>query len=181
MLSNSTRGLNALACLAVCAILILAQAFEYYYYELPCPLCLLQRFGFLGIAFGFVLNAYDQPRPIHYAISLISALLTAAVGMRQVLLHIEPNTGAYGSPIWGLHLYTWSFLLASISIFVIAILLMNNNQFDADQRTVAYARKKMLYRLLFLLVMLLALVNAFTTFAICGISVCPDNPTQYLW
>lgn len=177
---NYARSLNALACLAVCIILILAELFEYYYHELPCPLCLLQRFGFLGIAFGFVLNAYDRPRPIHYTISLLSAVFTCAVGIRQILLHIVPNTGSYGSSVWGLHLYTWSFLLSCAFTLAIAFLLIDDKQFDNNQNMM-FLRRKMVYRLLFLLVMLLALVNSYTTFAICGFSVCPDDPTKYIW
>jgi disulfide bond formation protein DsbB len=175
--SEQLRNYNALACLFICGILIWAQLLQFIYVELPCPLCMLQRVGFIGIAFGFALNAYYQRRSSHYAISILSALLTCAVAMRQILLHIVPNTGVYGSPIFGLHLYVWSFLMSCTALVVIAIFMLKEKQFEDVKRV----EKKPIYSLLFLLVMMLALGNSVSTIKICGFKACPDNPVQYLW
>src|SRR5439155_8932360 len=40
-------------------------------------------------------------------ICIISALVGAAISTRQVLLHILPGDRGFGSPLLGLHLYTW--------------------------------------------------------------------------
>jgi hypothetical protein len=184
-LSQQTiKNLNAISCLSICIVLIIAQSIQLYLYELPCPLCLLQRVGFLGIAFGFLLNAYDTPRPFYYFTSMISAIFTLSVGLRQVLLHIVPNTGVYGSPILGLHLYTWSVVLGSaFLVWIIILLLLNGQQFSqlTKETKEIIKHKPVFTRCLFGLLMLLALTNTITTFGICGLTVCPSDPTQYIW
>jgi disulfide bond formation protein DsbB len=172
------KNLNACSCFMICIILVLAQMTQFYLHELPCPLCLLQRIGFIGIAFGFLLNAYEKPRRFYYFISIVSALFTLSVGLRQVLLHIIPNTGVYGSAIFGLHLYTWSVLIASAVILWITLLLLtNNSQFnDLPQK-----KPTLSFKILFFLLMAITLTNILTTFAICGFSVCPSDPNHYLW
>ncbi len=76
--------------------------------ELPCPLCLLQRIDFIALGRGLLLNMRFGPSPLHYGLVIAAALFGAAAAGRQVLLHIVPGSGAYGSPLFGLHLYTWS-------------------------------------------------------------------------
>lgn len=179
MTPSISKQINALLCFAICVILMMAFCIQSYSFELPCPLCLLQRLGFSGIAYGFLLNCWYRPRPLHYTISLISALFTASVGMRQILLHIVPDSGAYGSPIFGLHLYVWSFLISSVSIFMIAILLMSERQFGTST-SIKNKRNRYLASLV-VLVMLITLANSISTLRICGINACPDNPVNYLW
>lgn len=178
MTYNNIKNLNAIICLGVCGILILAQFFQLYYHELPCPLCFLQRVGFIGIAFGLILNAYYQPKPIHYTLSIVSAVFTCIIGARQILLHILPHSGSYGSAIFGLHLYVWSFLVSAFLILIIALLFGSDKQFN---KTTDISRNQLAYKCLFFLVMLMALFNSISTFHICGISECPDNPLRYLW
>ena len=79
--------------------------------ELPCPLCLLQRIGFVMVAFGFMLNVVYGPQSRHYGVILIGALYGVATSLRQVSLHVIPGTPGYGSPILGMHYYTWAFVL----------------------------------------------------------------------
>lgn len=177
MNQNHLRLLNALACLGICGILLIAQFCQYYNAELPCPLCLLQRLGFAAIGFGFILNAYNEPRASHYAIVLFGAIYTGMVGIRQILLHILPDTGYYGSPIFGLHLYTWSFIISGLCIFYTAFLLLCDNA----PKTSYQRPGQSVYRGIFILLMLIVLMNAVTTFEICGLHACPDNPLRYLW
>jgi hypothetical protein len=40
-------------------------------------------------------------------IAILSALVGAVASSRQVLLHILPGDAGFGSPLLGLHLYTW--------------------------------------------------------------------------
>lgn len=176
---QTVRHLNAFACLAICLVLLMAQFLQLSLYELPCPLCLLQRVGFVGIAFGFLMNAYDRPHQFYYFISIISAVFTLSTGLRQVLLHIAPNTGAYGSAFLGLHLYTWSVVLASgFLIGIVLLLLLCNTQFDQPSKQKAPI---LLYRYIFILLIFITLMNALTTFSICGFEICPSNPTHYIW
>ncbi len=50
------RNINAIGALGLGAIVTGAYIFQFVLHELPCPLCLLQRIGMLGAAFGLLLN-----------------------------------------------------------------------------------------------------------------------------
>jgi disulfide bond formation protein DsbB len=90
--------------------------------EAPCPLCVVQRTALMMCALGplyMLRQARDgtltcRAIAIGSGISIISALLGAAVSARQVLLHILPGDKGFGSPLFGLHLYTWA-LVAFVS------------------------------------------------------------------
>lgn len=176
---NYIKNINAALCLQICIILCMAQGMQFFYHELPCPLCLIQRVGYIGMAFGYILNAYDRPRPIHYAISLISAMFTASVAIRQILLHIVPNTGVYGASFFGFHLYVWSFLISSFNILLISILFINMQQFNVSAKV--KSSYHFAYKIIFIGIIILALVNSVTTFHLCGLNSCPENPIRYLW
>ncbi|MBV1926927.1 MAG: disulfide bond formation protein B, partial [Rhodobacteraceae bacterium] len=106
--AETSRVLNALGMLAICLVLILAIYYQLALYELPCPLCLLQRVGFVAVGFGLGLNLLYGARPRNYALMLLAAVFGISVSVRQILLHIVPGTGHYGSPVLGLHYYTWA-------------------------------------------------------------------------
>lgn len=168
---------NLLELAFIILVLLMALVFQFVLKELPCPLCLLQRVGFLGIAFGFLLNLRYGLRPSHYGLSLLSALFTAFVALRQVALHVVPGTGTYGSAIFGLHMYTWSFVIAMAIVLFNVILL----SFDREYLSVKQAiRWKKLSHLLFICLLIVAAINLVSAFAECGLGQCPDNPTQYL-
>ena len=117
-------ALNLLGLLGITAVQLAAYAFQFAQGELPCPLCLLQRVAFAMVAFGFLLNVTHGSQPAHYGIILLSALFGASVSGRQILLHIVPGSGAYGSAILDLHFYTWAFLLFVATILATATLLL---------------------------------------------------------
>lgn len=161
----------------VIGILFLTLALQFLLHELPCPLCLLQRIGFLGIALGFLMNLRFGFRPSHYSIVLLSSLFTAAVALRQIALHAIPGTGSYGSPILGLHLYTWSFILAVTLLVITSLILGIDKQFLSSKRT--NKAWHFLTHILFGLVTLVILINIISAFLECGFRECPDNPTNY--
>ncbi len=100
--------LNALSLYGVALVLAAAFAAQFVLHELPCPLCLLQRILFATLAIGPILNIRFGPRPSHYALSLLAAVAGAIASKRQVLLHIMPGDGGYGSALLGYHYYTWA-------------------------------------------------------------------------
>ncbi|WP_271946626.1 disulfide bond formation protein B [Ruegeria faecimaris] len=108
MTPELSRTLNALGTLAVSLVLVLAFGYQLALNELPCPLCLLQRVGFVAVGVGLGLNLLYGARPQHYALMLLAALFGISVSVRQILLHIVPGTGHYGSPVFGYHYYTWA-------------------------------------------------------------------------
>lgn len=117
------RIINIVDVIGISLILLVAFYFQFFLGELPCPLCLLQRLGLLAIGFGFLLNIRYRPRPVHYTLSILAAFVTALVSMRQILLHIAPGDHGFGSAVFGLHMYTWVFILAVLVIIYVAIIL----------------------------------------------------------
>jgi disulfide bond formation protein DsbB len=171
-------GLNLLAFSGITALLVLAFVFQFFFSELPCPLCLLQRIGFILTGIGFLLNIRYGFRPSHYSIALLGAIFTGFVALRQVSLHILPGSGSYGTAIFGLHMYTWSFIVAVVIIASTSIMLGIDRQYlPPHPHTIRY---KALAHGLFLLFLLLTIANAVADWSECGWLECPDNPTAYL-
>jgi disulfide bond formation protein DsbB len=166
--------LNAAGLAGLITVLLVAYADQFAGHDLPCPLCLLQRVAIAGVAFGLLLNLRYGAQPSSYAIMLLAALFGMAVAGRQVLLHIAPGTGSYGAPLFGLHFYTWSFLLFAAVILGTAILLLVPRQ-TAQVRSLP---RGLQYGLAWAAIGLTAL-NAVTTFLQCGPLECPDNPVNY--
>jgi disulfide bond formation protein DsbB len=188
MTASIARVLNALGLLAVSLILIAAFADQILFGDLPCPLCLLERVGFVGAAFGLALNVKFGPRPSHYAITMLSAIFGAVIAGRHVLLHIVPGTGTYGDAILGLHFYTWALVMYSLIIFGCAVMLVFDLQFiSAGQRgqnqTQSLVEVPFALQFGFAMVVLaalLALGNGISTVLECAGGLCPDNPVSYL-
>ncbi len=169
---------NAIELAGVCLVLLMASSFQYLLNELPCPLCLLQRVGFFCIAFGYLLNLRFGLRPSHYSIVILSAIFTSFVALRQVALHVVPGSGAYGAAFLGYHLYTWS-LITCILIIVATTFLMG---FDRQYYVKAVNGKfKWLVNIFFIALILLLALNIINVYLECGLTECPDNPTQYLY
>ncbi len=175
---NLTRfayQLNALALLAIMLILAGALAEQFYFGELPCPLCLLQRVGLMTAGLGLMLNLRFGLHPMHYGVTLIAALVGAATSGRQVLLHIIPDGMGYGKVFFGMHLYTWSFVSFVSIILGVGVLLMMSGSPSAGERKMTRWVKFLLG--VFLIVVLANLVS---TLLECGFSECPSDPTRYL-
>ncbi|MCC2645308.1 MAG: disulfide bond formation protein [Burkholderiales bacterium] len=172
---------DILAILVINAIVWSSLYIQFAYFELPCPLCLGQRIGLLGISFGYVLNLYFGTSARHYAISIIAALLTASVAIIQILLHIVPETGNYGSPFLGLHLYTWVFIICCLFAFgnLILITLLKSAMADKIYKNVLASNYICITIIAIIPLILCILVNAVSAFAQCGLNKCPPDPTSY--
>lgn len=176
-LLNLIRLANLLILFAIILTQVLALSDQFLFHDLPCPLCLLQRAGFFCIAIGLLMNLHNAFKPSHYAFIILSGLLTAAIALRQVALHVLPNTGAYGDALFGLHLYTWSFIAAMMIVIGATLLLTIDFQFTHKENT--KKRWPKLTHTLFSLIVLLVLVNIISVIFECGFKTCPDNPASY--
>jgi len=171
-------GMNALGLAAVCGVLLMAFIWQVAFDELPCPLCLLQRVGFVLVGIGLLLNVRFGPSPLHYALILFSALAGAFAAGRQMLLHIGPADPGYGSPFLGLHFYTWAFVLFVLAMaWTAAMLVIDRACADAPR----VRRNGPLVRAIIWLFFALVAANLVSTLLECGFGACPDDPVSYLW
>ncbi|MBV8796023.1 MAG: hypothetical protein JO136_13910, partial [Hyphomicrobiales bacterium] len=65
--------------------------------------------------------------------AIIGALLGALAAGRQILLHVLPGDPGFGSPVFGLHLYTWCFIAFGCQIAASAVLLIASAE-DSEVR-----------------------------------------------
>jgi disulfide bond formation protein DsbB len=170
--------LNALGLFAISAVLIFAFADQLLLHDLPCPLCILQRAAFVVAGFGLVLNLRFAPKPGHYAVVIIGAFAGAVISGRQILIHIVPDTGSYGSALFGLHFYTWAFVVFALMVLGTAVMLLFDRQFPSDESR--SNRPTAISLVAFALFTLLALGNGVSTVLECAGGLCPDDPTGYL-
>lgn len=179
MSRSFARSLNALGLLAVCVVLLYALYDQLVYSDLPCPLCLLQRVGFTLVGFGLCLNVIYGPRPQHYAIMILSAAFGLTVAVRQMFLHIVPGSGSYGDPFLGLHFYTWSAIVFFVVIVGSALMMMFDDQFEANPAREEKFGGQMICKVAFFSMLVLTAGNAVSAFLECGPLVCADNPVSY--
>ncbi len=177
MTQGLSLRLNTLGLLAIVAVLAFALGDQLLNKDLPCPLCILQRVGFVLAGFGLALNLRFSPRPSHYALTLLGALFGGAVSIRQILLHIVPGSGAYGDAFLELHFYTWALIIFVLILFGTACMLLFDRQFDKS----AHGAGPLAGLALIVFVLFAALVvgNGLSTFLECGVGLCPDNPVDY--
>jgi disulfide bond formation protein DsbB len=177
MSASSAAKLNALGLLALSGLLMVAFGFQFISGELPCPLCLLQRAAFVAAGVGLALNLCAGNRTSHYAMTILSAVAGGLIAARQMLLHIVPGTGSFGSALFGAHFYSWALLAFAAIVVVAALMLMvEPNIAPAEASHSAPTRLGSLSVVLFLVI---ALANGFSTVAECEGGLCPDNPTTY--
>ena len=174
---NFLKYFNSLCILIVCSILIGALYFHFGLHGDPCPLCLLQRMGMMGVIFGLSLNVYFGFNAKHFAIVIISALVGVVFSGRQVLLHIAPLAGdtGYGTPFFGMHLYTWGVLIFTASIFGSALFLFFSDTFKTGKEHVILNFE----RYAVYLATGIVLVNIVATFFECQLGpCCEDGPCK---
>jgi disulfide bond formation protein DsbB len=170
------RALDTLALFGICGVLLVAFYYQFAVGELPCPLCALQRVGFIVAGVGLALNLRVGYAPAHYGIALLSATAAASASLRQISLHVIPDTGHYGSAIFGFHFYTWAFVGYGALVVYVGVMLLVAR--EGPQRP---ATTGVVASLACWLLAALALANALAFLAECGVGPCPDNPVGYLW
>jgi disulfide bond formation protein DsbB len=171
-------ALNALSLCAVALVLAAAFTAQFVLHELPCPLCLLQRVMFALLAVGPILNIRFGPRPSHYALSLLAAIVGMTVSGRQVLLHIMPGDAGYGSAMLGLHFYTWALIGFAAAVALLAAILLFDGQFETDATPTPAATRTFAHIAVWLVIGLTSL-NVVSTLLECGFAACADNPVIY--
>ncbi len=163
---------NLLGLMVISCILLGAFYEQLILKTLPCPLCLLQRVAFIATGLAMMLNLFDEIKPSHYGLMLLSSTVGFSVATRQILLHIVPHDTGYGQPFLGLHLYTWAAISFATVIILVSISLLFDQGFDKP------TKNKLTWLAGWVFVGLIA-ANLLSTFLECGLKPCPDNPTRY--
>ncbi|AUI87654.1 disulfide bond formation protein B [Vibrio azureus] len=166
---------NTLGLLGITTVLLIGFVLQFALNELPCPLCLLQRIGFVMVMFGFLLNVVYGPESRHYGVVIIGALFGVITSLRQVSLHVIPGTPEYGSAIFGMHYYTWAFVLFVATIFAVSVILMMTNKEESSEPY----QMNSFGRIVCLLAIAVVALNVINVFVECGPYQCPDNPVSY--
>ena len=170
--------LNMLGLLGISSILAVSFFYQLALGELPCPLCLLQRAGFIAIGMGFLFNMRLGERLSHYAMILAASLVTGLISMRQVSLHLAPGDPGYGSALFGLHFYTWA-LIAAVGVvcYVALVFVLKDVSGDRDGIVPLGGPAS---NVVFAIFALLVAANLLSTVLECGAGQCDDNPVRYL-
>lgn len=144
---------------------------QFYMHEQPCPLCLLQRLGMFGVATGVLLNVRFGVQPAHYALSLFSAIFGGFVAIRQIALHVCPGFPEFGVPVFGLSLYTWSFIVFVCAAAYIAFTMLFYSSVKSPEVPVQLSGFE---KFGFGVIVLLILINLIATLNQCGIGPCAE-------
>lgn len=175
----ASRLANMVALLGLLGVLTGSIALQFAVGEQPCPLCLVQRSGMIGLAVGPLLNILWGVKARNYALSILAAFAGGAGSVRQILLHIyDPNDPGYGPAVLGWHLYTWAFVTFAIGVVGIALLLMWETPLTAGDRGVMHERgwQRVAGVALFTWLAIYLAVIAISMIPECGLGMCPDDP-----
>lgn len=190
---ETARVLNFLGLLGMIGVLLGAYFMQFYYRELPCTLCLLQRVAMLCVAFGVAMNVVLGPHPRHYGVCLVSAVVGITVSIRQSLLHINPyfdkKTGlptleatanpGFAQTAFGYHMYAWGVVLFAAVILIVGLIQLFDGQFEKrDQQPAWLGRMAFIGGGLFLI---MAGMETITTFMECGFGDCPNDGGWNWW
>ncbi len=180
---NGLRSNLAQFCIfAITAVLISAFVVQFAMGELPCPLCILQRMGMILAALGpawLLMRATRGPVGARdyaqcYGVSILAAILGGAVSVRQTLLHIAPGDPGFGSPVLGMHLYSWGVVIFTVVVAVSGLQML---VLPATPERLPVGFRA---RVVLVLFGATIAVNALAVFALEGFhAYLPDNPTAY--
>jgi disulfide bond formation protein DsbB len=168
-------GGNTLGLFAISSALLVAFYYQLALFELPCPLCLLQRVGLILIGFGFLFNVLFGIKGAHYGIALLGCVVTGSIAARQMFLHILPGDPGYGLTFLGLHFYTWTLLASIIAVVAISVMMMVNFR----PKNEGYISVSLWGKIGILLFAVMIVANLLSTVLECGGGQCADNPMFY--
>ena len=172
------RALDTLALAGICGVLLVAFFYQFMLGELPCPLCALQRVGFIVAGAALVMNLRAGYSPAHYGVAILTAVAAGSASLRQIALHVVPGTGHYGSALMGFHFYTGAFVGYGALVAYVGAMLLVAGPGGTRERGPSAGGFASVVCVVFLL---LAAANVVAFLLECGFGPCPDNPVNYLW
>jgi disulfide bond formation protein DsbB len=167
------RLILRLMLLILAGILTAAMVMQYAFGEIPCPLCLLQRFAMFGCCFGIVQQLRSGSSERGTGISLIFSILLLVIAARQTLLDLFPRPGHeyVGSAIFGIHMPVWSVFIAIALLLGFAVrLALFGGPRSAPEAEGAPMRR--LTHGLVIYVVLICALNFLSVVVQCGLGEC---------
>lgn len=148
--SGHLRLIDSLALCGVCFTLIAAFYFQLVWGELPCAFCNLIRVALIIFGGGLQLNLRFGLNPWNYVLSAVGALIGNLISLLFLFVKAPPNSVPTGSAVFGLHMYSWTFLLCTAAIiyciFMLALCAQNVSRdiseadFTPKRHTMAFDR-----------------------------------------
>jgi disulfide bond formation protein DsbB len=175
------RLILLLMLMILAAILTAAMVFQYAFGEIPCPLCLLQRFAMLGCCFGLIQQLRSNTSERGTGISLIFAILLLVISARQTLLDIFPRPGHeyIGSAIFGIHMPVWSVFIALALLLGFAVRLALFGGSRPAPEAVGSPIRRLAQGLVIYVVVICA-INLLSVVLQCGIGECHTFGYRFL-
>jgi disulfide bond formation protein DsbB len=159
--------------LTLSAILTAAMVMQYAFGEIPCPLCLLQRYAMFGCCFGLMQQLRSGVSERGTGVSLIFTLVLLVISVRQTLLDLFPRTGHdyIGSAVLGIHMPVWSVLIAVALLagFAIRFALFGSPRVAPQEENTAV---QWTAQALGAYVVLICAINFLSVIAQCGLGEC---------
>jgi disulfide bond formation protein DsbB len=174
-------GLFLLAMLlGLAVILTTAMVLQYSFGEIPCPLCLLQRFAMFGCCFGLIKQLHCDSES-GTGISLIFSILLLVISARQTLLDIVPRPGHeyVGSAIFGIHMPVWSIFIALALLIGIAVRLTIFGGLRSAPAVESHLIRRSAHGLAIYVVFICA-VNFLSVIVQCGVDQCHTSEYRLL-
>ncbi|QIW09813.1 disulfide bond formation protein B [Francisella sp. LA112445] len=176
---DNMKILSAIEVIVITAIIIIDFYFQFSMYNMPKPisLILLQRMGLLAMGFGFLLNTHFHIRPSHYAYSLLATVFTLLVSLKIISIHMLDPIGI-GPKLFGVHMYSWVFVISIIYLVYIAIVMSFSGQYDLHQRTakeVSESSNKVIRtitHIVFAIFVILTIISIGSAFYACADGAC---------
>lgn len=162
--------------LGMSIILTAALVLQYAAHELPCPLCLLQRLAYFGIAFGAVLSLRVGYSIRHSGLSMLFAIFLLIVSVRQSMLDIIPRPGHHwiGSTVLGLHMPVWSVIISLVVLtaFALKFSILHQGHFLKHAHINNFPIIKWVAHLAMWYLILLCIINFVSIIFQCGFHIC---------
>ncbi|GAA5100606.1 disulfide bond formation protein B [Bartonella acomydis] len=168
--------MNTLGLMGLSIVLIVAFYYQLVKFELPCPLCLLQRVGLMLAGCGFLLNIHYKVKNAHYGMVILGCMVTSVVAARQVFLHITPDDLGYGSTFFGLHFYTWTLIISVLCIIAVSLMMILS---ELASKFTMFSPFPVFSKVASFLFVFLIGANLVSTILECGGGQCADDPLEY--
>lgn len=162
------RGINLVGIYALSGLVVLELIAQWVMHQQPCPLCILQRLGLIGISTAGLLNLRFGFKPSHYGLGLLCAFMGGAVAIRQTFLFIATGVRPVGSiSVVGYDFWWWALLAYALASVGMAVALIVQRP-GLEPRPMLDKTAK----LSFVFVFLVAVANVLAIFKYCRWTLC---------